>query len=166
MCDQKIIIGRLGAAYGIKGWLHLTSFTDPTNNIFNYKNWFLKKRSHWESVQLEAHKTHGKSFVVKLANCDDRDIATQLKGAEIAVDRTELPETAENEYYWSDLIGLTIITTAGISLGTIDYLFETGANDVIVTKGKQPHFIPYLPDDVIKKIDLQKREMIVDWEPL
>jgi len=163
--DRKIIIARLGAAYGIKGWLHLTSFTDPVDNIFQYQPWHLKKDKRWEAIALEAHKSHGNSFVVKLKGCDDRDRATQLKGSEIAVNRTELPKTAENEYYWSDLMGLTVKTMTGETLGTIDYLFETGANDVVVTKGKKQHFIPYI-GTVIKHIDLEKQEMIVDWEPI
>lgn len=165
MSDQKIVIGRLGGPYGIKGWLHLHSFTDPIANIFQYPRWYLKKRDQWELLQLELHKTHGNSFVVKLVGYDDREIAALLKGAEIATDRAELPKITENEYYWSDLVGLTVITLTGETLGTVDYLFETGANDVIVTKGKKQHFIPYL-ENVIKAVDLQNQQIIVDWEPI
>jgi len=165
MLDQKIVIARLGAAYGVKGWLHLISFTDPVENVFAYPNWFLRKKNQWEAIQIESYKAHGNSFVVKLANCDDRDIAALLKGVEIGIDRSELPETSNDEYYWSDLIGLSVITTAGETLGIVDYLFETGSNDIIVTKGKKQQFIPYI-DDVIKSIDLEKQEIVVEWEPI
>lgn len=163
--SYEVVVGRLGAAYGIKGWLHITSFTDPPDNIFTYKNLKLLRRTGKVALQLVVHKTHGKSYIVKLNGIDDRETAMQYKGLKITVDRADLPETQADEYYWSDLIGLEVITSEGISLGIIDHLFETGSNDVIVTRGKKQHMIPYL-DHVVQEIDLDKQTMVVDWEPL
>lgn len=163
--SQKVIIGRLGAAYGIKGWLHLISFTDPISNIFSYKNWQLKKNGQTLPIRLEAHKAHGKGYVIKIRDINDRELAAQHKGLEITIDRSELPQPKNEEYYWSDLVGLSVSTTTGESLGVIDYLFETGANDVIVTKGDKQHFIPYI-DGVIISVDLSTNNMTVEWEPI
>ena len=164
MSDKIITIGRLGAAYGIQGWLHITSFTDPTDNIFEYrKDWLIKTNNQWRPIKITNHKSHGNAFIVKLPECNDRDTAMQFKGTEIGVKRSALPETNANEYYWDDLIGLTVYTISGESIGTVDYLFETGSNDVIVTKGEKQHFIPYT-DDAIKQVDLEKQAIIIDWE--
>lgn len=163
--SHSIVIGRLGAPYGIKGWLHLISYTDPPDNIFDYTDWHLQKTNQLTPIKIDSYRQHGKGHVIKLTHINDREAAMQHKGLDIVIDRAQLPTTEADEYYWSDLIGLTVITTTGQTLGIVDYLFETGSNDVIVTKGEKQHFIPYI-DDVIKKIDLANHTIQVDWEPI
>ena len=177
MSQKKIIIGAIGDAFGIKGWSHLISFTDPRDNLFHYKNWQIqvdrKDENQFKPVKFEAYKPHADGFVIKMENSNDRDQALLLKGKVIAVDRSELPETKKDEYYWSDLIGLQVINTKNESLGFIDHLFETGSNDVIVTVIESPigkHiakkniYIPYLKN-VIKAVDLDKKTLLVEWDP-
>lgn len=175
---KKIIIGAIGDAFGVNGWSHLISFTNPHSNIFNYKQWQLqidrKDEDHFVPVKLESYKPHGNGFIVKIANSNDRDQALLLKGKSIAVERSELPVLKKNEYYWSDLVGLNVVNTDGKSLGVIDHLFDTGSNDVIVTAitttvdkhiATQNIYIPYLKS-VVKEIDLDKKTMIVEWDLL
>jgi 16S rRNA processing protein RimM len=179
--SKKIIIGRIGDAYGVQGWSHIFSFTDPADNLFEYKNWHIrayqKKGAPWRAVELEYHKPHGAAFVAKIKGYDDRDQALLLKNHSIAVDRSEIPTLKENEYYWNDLIGLQVINTQGESFGEIDHLFEAGPNDIIATKiiaeartatskeKSTTHYIPYTKD-VVKSVDLEKKIMIVEWETL
>jgi len=162
--EKKIIIGRFSGPFGIQGWVHLISYTDPQSNVFRYPHWKIQKNNLWQPIQREIKKPHGSGWIVKIKNCDDRDQAMLLKGFEIAIDRTDLPNTTDQEYYWEDLIGLKVMDLSGKNLGIIDYLFETGANDVIAVKlNNQKHFIPYLKQ-VIKSVDLEKKTMMVDWE--
>lgn len=90
-----------------------------------------------------------------------------MLGAEIAVDRVQLPELAKEEYYWAELIGLEVLNMAGETLGKVDHLLETGANDVLVVKtdDKQERLIPYVKGGVVKEIDLEKGCLRVDWDP-
>ena len=77
-----------------------------------------------------------------------------------------MPATESNQYYWSDLVGLQVITTTGTLLGTVDYLFETGANDVLVVKGETTErMLPFVMEHVIKEVDLQQQLITVDWDP-
>jgi 16S rRNA processing protein RimM len=77
-----------------------------------------------------------------------------------------LPEPDEGEYYWRDLIGLKVETEQGIALGVVDYLLETGANDVLVVKdGDKERLIPFLQGQFVKNINLESGMMIVDWDP-
>lgn len=161
--SKKIIIGRFAGAYGIKGCLHLISFTDPPENIFQYSNWQTQKHNVWLPIHFETYKTHGNHFIVKLKDCDDRDQAMQLKNLEIAVDRADLPKIKNHKYYWDDLTGLTVVNLSGKTLGVIDHLLATGANDVIVLQNPQKQMIPYIKS-VIQKIDLEKKMVWVDWE--
>ena len=159
--QERIVIGHLTEPYGIKGWLHLLSNANPPENIFNYKTWQVQQNNQFITLPLESYKPHGNHFVIKIKNCDDRDQALYFKNKNIFIDRAELPELQNNQYYWSDLIGLAVVNKQNQSLGTIDYLFETGSNDVIATTTRQ--FIPYL-NHVILSVNLEKKIMLVDWE--
>ena len=83
----------------------------------------------------------------------------------IGIYRGQLPETREDEFYWSDLIGLQVINADGKRLGEVDHLLETGANDVLVVRGEREYLIPYLPEQVIQDIDLDAQVIRVDWDP-
>ena len=83
----------------------------------------------------------------------------------IAVERDQLPETAPDEYYWTDLEGLSVVCQDGTELGRIDHLLETGANDVLVVQGERERLIPYIPGQVIRQVDLENGRMVVDWDP-
>jgi 16S rRNA processing protein RimM len=75
-----------------------------------------------------------------------------------------LPPAPEGEYYWTDLIGLTVINREGVTLGQVDHLLETGANDVLVVKGERERLIPFLLELVVLEVDLAQRMLRVDWE--
>ena len=112
---------------------------------------------------MEARQ-HGKGVVARLADCIDRDQAQALTGREIGIARDELPAAQPGEYYWHDLQGLSVVTLAGEPLGTVDHLLETGANDVLVVEGERERLIPFVMDQVIVRVDLDKGEIQVDWD--
>jgi 16S rRNA processing protein RimM len=102
--------------------------------------------------------------VAKLASVDDRDQARQLVGADIAVDRDQLPALAEGEYYWNDLIGFQVVTRDGEELGRVTGLMQTGANDVLVVGGERERLIPFIREQVVVAVDAPARRIEVDWE--
>ena len=102
---------------------------------------------------------------MQLKNCNDRDAAALLTGTEIGVYRSQLPVVESNDYYWSDLMGLQVVTSSGRVLGRVDHLIETGANDVMVVKGAQECLVPYIKGQVIESVDLEAGEIRVDWDP-
>lgn len=172
---MNVILGRIGAPFGVRGWLHVQSFTEDPETLLNYKIWQLSLRGVWKPFKLLEGKKHGKGLVVLLSDCSDRDEAAKLTLAEIGIDRSALPELPEDTHYWEDLIGLEVITENGQILGQVDHLFETGANDVLVVKDlqdpknpqdkKREHLLPYVPGEYILEIDMKKRQMRVRWDP-
>lgn len=158
-------MGRCGSAYGIQGWLKVISFTDPSDNLLNYKTWLVEHDKLWQAITVQDGKRHGEFLAVKLVGCDDRDQARTYTNDLIAVPRTELPALKKDEYYWADLVGLRVINHHGIELGKIDRLIATGANDVMVVMDDAKHqcWLPYTTN-VVKSIDLDKKEMYVEWE--
>lgn len=167
MKDTKfVIVGKVGSTYGVQGWLKIQSYTEWADNILDYTPWYVFHNDEWKPFTVTEGRVHGKGMIVKFAGWDTPEESRLLSGKKIAVARSQLPDLPKDEYYWSDLEGLTVINHDGEILGKVSYLISTGSNDVLVIKGEKEIAIPYLPDDVIKSIDLDKQEIHVDWELL
>jgi len=161
---EKIVMGVISGAYGIKGWVRVYSSTDPIENILKYKSWYLKKKNQETEVKLSNGRTHGKGIVAKFEGYDDRNAAESLIKAEILVPADELPDLRQGEYYWRDLIGLKVQNVSGTSYGIIDHMMPTVANDVIVVKdGDHERLIPFAQGVYVIEIDLENGLMVVDW---
>ncbi len=162
--DDYITVGKIGASYGVKGWVKIHSFTEPVTNIIEYSPWYLKEGQDWKLTQIVDGRAHGKGLIAKFTGYDSPEQAAALTGKVIAIKRLQLPSLEKNEFYWSDLEGLTVINQDEKTLGTVAYILETGANDVLVVKSDKEHAIPYLPGSVVLSVDLVKREIRVQWD--
>ena len=164
--ERFVTLGRISGAHGIQGWVKVRSDTSPRDNIVNYSPWYLLRNGQREKWKVKAGRLQGKGVVAKLQDCNDRDLAESLIGADITVPRSMLPEITEvGEYYWADLVGLKVLTVDGVDLGRIDRLFETGSNDVIVVQGDRERLVPYIWEQVVRDVDLEAGIMRVDWDP-
>lgn len=166
--SNLVVMGRIVAPYGVFGWLKVLPDTETMDSLFDYDTWWVGKDGNWRELNVIEAKIHNDVLVVKLQGIDDRDAAFACKGKQVAVPRDALPEAAENEYYWSDLIGLTVKNQQDVVFGQIADVFETGANDVIVVNGGQlngerERLIPFTPH-VILDVDLTAKTMLVDWD--
>lgn len=158
-------VGKIGSTYGIKGWLKIQSFTEFGASILDYSPWFLSNTpNNREIVNIEDSRPHGTGLIVKFVGFDNPEKARLLTGKTIEIERSQFPELPKNEFYWSDLVGLTVINKNGDILGKVSYLMETGSNDVLVVKGEKEIAIPYMPGSVVLNVDLEKQEIQVDWE--
>ncbi len=163
--QERLILGKINGVYGVRGWVKVFSDTKPRVNIFEYQPWLLKIGGQWKTMKVIKGRPQGKGLVAQLESIDECEQAQALVGAEIAVLKSQLPKPEEGEYYWSDLIGLEVLTLEGQSLGRLDSLFETGANDVMVVKGDRERLVPFVQGQYIKEIDLVAGLMRVDWDP-
>jgi 16S rRNA processing protein RimM len=161
---EYVSVGKVGSTYGVLGWVKVISFTEPSTNILQYKCWYLESRNGWTRIDITDSRKHGKNIIVKLANYDNPEQSRLLAGKTIAVLRSELPVLASGHYYWHDLEGLTVINHNGESLGEVIQVMETGANDVLIVKGKKEHAVPYLLNDVIVRVDLENKVIHVKWD--
>ncbi|KII78553.1 ribosome maturation factor RimM [Vibrio renipiscarius] len=170
--NNRIIVGKLGSTYGIRGWLKVFSYTDNAESIFDYSPWYLNQKGEWVEYKVESWKRHGQGYVCKLAGLDVRESAQLLTNFEIAIDPAVLPELSEEEFYWRELFGMQVVTTKGYDLGVVTDMLETGSNDVLVVKanlkdafGQKERLIPYLEEQVIIKVDRVAQRIEVDWDP-
>ena len=168
---ELLLVGRIGAAHGIKGWVKLNSFTDPLDNILHYQPWTLRGPDGDRTVKVTGSRMQGKSLVVQLDGESDRTRAEALFcGRDILVPANALPVLKEDEFYWRDLIGLRVRHQDGRDLGKLTSMMETGANDVLVVRGDgssidtRERLIPWLPDDVVLNVDTTAGVITVDWD--
>lgn len=162
---KTIVVGKLARPYGLKGWINVYSFTEPSEKLFAYSPLFIEHAKQPEEVlSIENFKPQGDHWVLKLSTSRNRDMASSYNNKLIKVHATQLEPLPAGEYYWYELKGLTVVTQVGDVLGVIDSLFETGSNDVLVIKGKKTHYIPYHPQYVIS-VSLDDKKVIVVWDP-
>ncbi|MDP1996057.1 MAG: ribosome maturation factor RimM [Gallionella sp.] len=159
-----VIMGRVAAAHGIRGWVKIQPFTEHLDSLLDYRTWWIgHEHGPWREVEVGQCEVHNKTLAAQLPDCPDRTAAEKLKGLLIAVPRSSLPQQAGDEYYWSDLIGLAVVNEAGVQLGTVANLLETGGNQVLsVTDGSGEILIPFVAS-AIKQVDLKSKIIRVDW---
>ncbi len=168
---KEIRVGTVTGGHGIKGWVKVYSYTDPVESIMEYSPWILKKgRAEALEVKVLAHRTQGKKLIAQLEGVTDRNQADELKGYDILMDRANLPDLEEGEFYWHQLEGLNVVNSTGTLFGVVYHMMETGANDVLVVKAtkdsvdEEERLIPYVEGSVVKEVDLDAGEIVVDWE--
>lgn len=169
--EDVVVLGRFNSPFGIQGWIKVYSYTDPMENIQSYRPWLVKRNGEWQPIKLSKTKKQGKGLIAKLDSVDTPEAARLLCETEIAVPKSALPKLEVGDYYWSQLQNLKVFTESGELLGRVDHLLETGANDVLVVKGdadsvdRETRLIPYVPDVVVKSVDLDSGSIRVDWAP-
>ena len=163
--DEVLVMGRIASPFGVRGWLRVSAFTAVADQLLDYSPWYLNLQGQWQAVKPLAGRPHGKGLVVQLQTCHDRDAAAALTGTDIGIYRSQLPPVDSDEYYWTDLVGLQVVSIDGRMLGVVDNLLETGANDVLVVRGEHQCLVPYIKGQVVKSVDLEARTIRVDWDP-
>jgi len=166
MSSDKIIVGRVGAPFGVKGWVKINSFTKPESNITSYHPWMLQVTGDWQVVEIAEQQMQSKGLVVRFSHITDRDQAAALTHTDIAVPRSELPALDDDEYYWYQLEGLNVIDLNDKPLGTVEQFLETGAHDVMMVARQGGSFgVPFVMGNFIKEVNLDAGYIRVDWDP-
>lgn len=183
--DDAVEVGRILGAWGIKGWLKVQAFASDPQALFSSRRWFIKppedasvKRpgsviGGWPTVlRVTNAKEHGDGVVVQAQGIESRSDAEALRGARIFVGRSSFPTADPGEFYWVDLIGLSVVNRAGEGLGRVVGLIDTGPHSVLrvspldvsaeSTTPDQERLIPFV-SAYVDDVDLSERRITVDW---
>jgi 16S rRNA processing protein RimM len=164
-----VVLGRLADPYGIRGWLRLHAFGDDPLSWAGIQHLSVGREGEtWREVRLLGLKSHANGLVVRLEGIDDRSGAEAVKGFLVGAPKDALPETDENEFYWGDLIGLTVVNETGDGLGKVAGLIETGANAVlrVVAEDQTERLLPFVSAVVLsveKEAGLIRVAWGLDW---
>ena len=163
--DKKIYLGKISGVHGIKGWLKIHSFSSPPENILNYPKWIINNQGEEECYSVEQGRKQNNKIVVKLEKIDDRNTAESLINSKIQILRSDLPKLSNENYYWSDLVGLSVLNSEETVIGKIESLIETTANDIMVinTSKNERVLVPFVMHEVIQEVNVELKYIKIDW---
>lgn len=155
---EYIDFGKIVNTHALKGEIKIYSYTDNETNILNLKNVYINGVKYI----VEKSRFQKGMFVMKLKSVDCIEQAERLVGLNIMREIKEEEKTSENEFFVKDLEGIDVYDDQGILLGTLEQVFNTGANDVYEIK-KQDSTTFYIPaiKRNISSIDIKSRKMVV-----
>jgi 16S rRNA processing protein RimM len=160
--DRVISIGKITGFHGFKGALKLQPYVESMD-FFKPETQICVRTINGEFFYftIDWIKPHKKGFLLLFKEACSFDECQRLVNAELIIERERMPEPEEGDYYWVDLIGLSVFTMEGVFLGILELIFPTGSNDIFVVKNeKTEKLIPAL-ESVVKKIDLVGKTMYV-----
>jgi len=172
--SNLVNVGRITAVFGIKGWVKVHSYTEPQDNLFNYRPWLLKTPLGTKVIEIDDLRPHCDAYVAHITGVDDLNLAETFTTCDIAVGREELAELDDGEFYWHQLEGLRVISQfegQQLDFGVVSKILETGANDVLVVQGdsqsmdQKERLVPYVPGQFVLSVDLDAATILVDWDP-
>src|SRR5690349_6511756 len=152
------------------GAIRVTPFSTDADALLNVKTWWLDK-SGLRSVTVRTAKMHGGDVVATLVGMPGRDAAEALKGAGVHVSRAQFPSLEEDEYYWSDLIGMDAVNLQGEALGKVIDMMSNGPQSILRiepvanpdSSDKAPERLVPFVDQFVKHVDLQDKKITLDW---
>jgi 16S rRNA processing protein RimM len=183
MDSTWVELGRLGRTHGLHGWLHVQSFCDPPEALFDHPIWSLGRPriapaapatagARAEMLDLQPvrwleRRVDGGRLRVRLEGVEGVESAASWVGASIVVARSALPAAAPGTYYRADLIGFRVLNTDGVDLGVLDHFIDAPAQPVmrvIDTRADRPveRLIPVTPQHLVR-VQVESRELTVDW---
>jgi 16S rRNA processing protein RimM len=162
MDEDYILIGKVVGAHGVRGLLKVLPYTESPAR-FKALNavWLKDKAGGLQELRLESAGVKGRTVLLGLPGVDSRTKAESFINSEVYCPRKWLGELPADEYYWHQIIGLTVQLEDGSVLGKIKTIFPTGSNDVyVVENGSKEYLIPAI-EDVVVNIDLANKIMTI-----
>lgn len=141
----------------------MRSDCDPVEALFDYAPIRARQADRVLDVRWSEWKLLPKGVIAKLDGIDDPEELQAWTGAVLETPRSALPDG--DGWYWADLEGLQVRTIDGVVLGQVSHLFDAGGGTVMVLRGERERLVPFVLDDVVKRVALEERLIEVDWDP-
>ncbi len=159
-----LAVGEIGRPHGIKGEVKIYPYSGSPDSLKLYVKLIVRSPdgSVAKTYKLSSSRSQKQVAVVKLEGIDSRNAAELLTGSEVLVERQEMPELAEDEFYWHDLEGMAVFTLSGRRVGTVVKLLATGAHDILVIADRGREYLIPAVDEFVRAIDLESGTITVD----
>ena len=162
--DNMLLLGKINGVFGVKGWVKILSYTEVIVSICEYLPFYIKEGSTFSALCVKNCKAHSKTIIASIDNIDTCDKASLLLGVKLYINKSQLPKIARNEYYCSELEGMSVFNKESVALGVLEYLFTNGASDIMVVKNNSSeHLIPFTATYLVS-ISKKHNKIIVDWQ--
>ena len=159
---ESVLIGKIINTHGIKGEVKIFPYTDDINNFSYLKTIYLDENL-TDKYEIIKNRVSKNVIIKKLKNVDDMNEAEKLKDRYIYVKRDSLQQLEEGTYYINDILGFCVKTIDNEILGTLNYVFNSGANDVyeVITQDNKKVYLPAIKQ-VIKKVDIKNKKIYIE----
>ncbi|MDB5998682.1 MAG: rRNA processing protein RimM [Rhizobacter sp.] len=178
---DAVEVGRILDAFGVKGWIKVQPYSSDPKGLMASRRWFLKAfegaakkpgaaaPSYPRFLDITVSQLHGDNVVAQPRGVADRGGAEALRGASVFVSRANFPAAGIDEYYWVDLIGLSVVNREGASLGTVIGLMDTGPHSVLRLQpdegpDAEERLVPFVAAH-IDEVSLENKRIVADWDP-
>lgn len=159
---EKLLIGKINGFFNVNGWVKVFSYTNIKKNILKYQPWWYLVDNTWQKIIIINGREQGKTIVAQIKDIDNKDKAQKFLAVDLYIDKSQLPEL-QNQIYWHELKGMSVVNLENIKFGIVDNIVATGANDVLVVKGHKERWIPYLKPFLIS-VNREDKIITVDWD--
>jgi 16S rRNA processing protein RimM len=158
---KLVLMGRVLAPWGVKGTVKIKPYG---RNLWKFSEWWVGWPGKHRKVAVTECREHGGYLVARFEGCASPEDARAYCGAEVALERKDLPKTAEHEFYQADVIGFEVVNSQGEVLGRVKEFFSAGVHDVMRVEHEGGERLLPVAGDVIRKIDLEAGRVEVEWE--
>ena len=164
-------VGHITGAYGLRGGIRVAPYSTDADALLSVKTWWIDKPT-LHPVEVRLAKMHSGDVTATLVDVGDREAAEALKGATVQVSRADFPSLPEDEYYWSDLIGLDVVNLQGEALGKVADMMSNGPQSILrivapldpdVPDAKPGERLVPFVDQFVKQVDLREKRITLDW---
>jgi 16S rRNA processing protein RimM len=158
-------LGAIRAAYGVTGWVRIALFGSNGEVLLGSPRWWVLKAGVAREATPQSRR-YGAALLAKWPGCESKEAAEALKGATIAVPRSEFPAARPGEYYWTDLIGCRVVNRDGVHLGQVRGLRENAGGQWLEVSGGpdgNERLIPVV-EHYVEEVDTPARLIRVDWD--
>jgi 16S rRNA processing protein RimM len=158
-----IVMGRVVASWGLRGWVKVTPFSAELDTLCRYGKWWLGSAEDLREIEVMECKPHGALLVAQFRGCNDRDQAEAYRSTDVWIRRKDLPPPGPDEVYQADLIGLEVVNLQGECLGRVLEILDSPAHPVLrVGREGVEQLMPLVPA-IVRRMDLEAGRLEVDW---
>lgn len=161
MSNDRVCVGAIAGAFGVRGEVRLKSFCAEVAAIGTYGPLFTEDGARSFAVTLGRPVPDG--LAARLSGVESREQAEALKGVRLYADRARLPSLPDDEFYHADLLGVTVQDTGGVVIGTVSAVLNHGAGDLleVARPGKPSALLPFTRA-IVPTVDLAARRIVAD----
>lgn len=155
--------GKILKTRGIKGEVKFFPFSGQVDSIINLNRVFIQKEGEEKPKEFKIIRvrSHNKSHFIELKGISTIEDANELRGSIILIEKSDLPQLKEDEYYWFQLIGIKVYTSDGEYVGKIENLIDRDPQSILIVKRNDNEILIPMIDSIISEINLKKAKVII-----
>ena len=161
--NELVPLGRISKPYGLNGEVRVILYSGNLHGISNVNRLFICKQEHEQPIELKITdlRTQKNTTIIGFEGINTIEEASELRGSIVMVEKCDLPEPKEDEYYWFQLIGLNVVTEEGNFIGTVKSLIEREPQALLVVENDNKEFLIPMVDTIVKGVKLDESELIL-----